>query len=150
MSTTVAWKLANVDASVARIVETCDWSVTTAHTLQTRQRDDARRSSALAFAAALRGGLRPEAHPAAPAPRHDRAPAGDAPEFYDRNDLALHNELAAQSAQLEKTVVFSSEARQEAADAALGVAVDPARLGRGGRYVDPDVAQQFAWTFFQG
>ena len=80
----------------------------------------------------------------------DRAPAGDAPEFYDRNDLALHNELAAQSAQLEKTVVFSSEARQEAADAALGVAVDPARLGRGGRYVDPDVAQQFAWTFFQG
>ena len=71
-------------------------------------------------------------------------------EFYDHNDLALHNELAAQSAQLEKTVVFSSEARQEAADAALGVAVDPARLGRGGRYVDPDVAQQFAWTFFQG
>ena len=70
--------------------------------------------------------------------------------FYDHNDLALHNELAAQSAQLEKTVVFSSEARQEAADAALGVAVDPARLGRGGRYVDPDVAQQFAWTFFQG
>ena len=67
-----------------------------------------------------------------------------------RRALALHNELAAQSAQLEKTVVFSSEARQEAADAALGVAVDPARLGRGGRYVDPDVAQQFAWTFFQG
>ena len=58
--------------------------------------------------------------------------------------------FVAQSAQLEKTVVFSSEARQEAADAALGVAVDPARLGRGGRYVDPDVAQQFAWTFFQG
>ena len=70
-------------------------------------------------------------------------------EFYDHNDLALHNELAAQSAQLEKTVVFSSEARQEAADAALGVAVDPARLGRGGRYVTrtwPTVRL----TFFRG
>ena len=35
-------------------------------------------------------------------------------------------------------------------EAAAGPEADDPRLGRGGRYVDPDVAQQFAWTFFQG
>ena len=80
----------------------------------------------------------------------DYADRRTATDLYDPRALALHNELAVQSAKLEKTVVFDSEARQEAADAALGVAVDPARLGWGGRYVDGSCALQFAWTFFQG
>ena len=70
--------------------------------------------------------------------------------LYDPLWLQIHNRLVEQSGKLEKTMAFNSEARQQATDALVSIAVDPARFGRAGRYIEGSKACQFCWSFFMG
>lgn len=71
-------------------------------------------------------------------------------QLYDPLWLQIHNRLVEQSGKLEKCMAFNSEARQQATDALVSIAVDPARFGRAGRYIEGSKACQFCWSFFMG
>lgn len=68
--------------------------------------------------------------------------------LFDPAWLRLHTKLQESGAQLDKTLTFNPQARQDAVDAVVAIAVDPARFAKSGLYIDGAKACQFAWSFF--
>lgn len=62
--------------------------------------------------------------------------------------LTHYDDLLNKGAELEKLLSFNSTARQEAIDALVSIAIDPARFARHGLSIDANKAQEFALAFF--
>ncbi|KAJ8600486.1 hypothetical protein CTAYLR_010362 [Chrysophaeum taylorii] len=62
--------------------------------------------------------------------------------------VQLHASLADRAKKLEKTLAFNSKAKQQAADALLSIALDPARFATHGFCIDGATAQDMALSFF--
>lgn len=62
--------------------------------------------------------------------------------------LTQYENLHNKGAELEKMLTFNTTARQQAIDALVSIAIDPARFARHGLTIDANKSQEFALAFF--